>query len=155
MVRQKRKKFLKPHSRRVFIFLFKKKLILTGKKHCGESRRCRNASAGPVQGYDLMGFYWKKFKSTLCCINKNIWFSEFLINCKEKVYLVVCYNKCVFAACFHLNAEKNCNKRTKERKTKTARPIKINFSFWFWVLVLEGKPLSIFSKKKRKKDIYH
>ena len=54
----KTKEILKTHSRRVFIiFLFKKNLILTGKKHCGESRRCHNASTGPVQGYDLMGFY--------------------------------------------------------------------------------------------------
>ena len=31
-----------------FLFFYFKNLILTGKKHCGKSRRYRNASAGPV-----------------------------------------------------------------------------------------------------------
>ena len=30
-----------------FHFFISKNLILTGKNHCGKSRRCRNAYAGP------------------------------------------------------------------------------------------------------------
>ena len=42
------RKFFKTPQEKGFYFLFQKNLVLTGKKHCGESRRCRNASAGPV-----------------------------------------------------------------------------------------------------------
>ena len=37
VVHQKRKRFLKPTSEGFLFFLFQKNLILTGKKHCGES----------------------------------------------------------------------------------------------------------------------
>ena len=44
----KTKTILKTPQQKGFYFFISKHLILTGKKHCGESRRCRNASAGPV-----------------------------------------------------------------------------------------------------------
>ena len=43
----KTKEILKTPQQKGFYFLFQKNLVLTGKKHCGESRRYRNASAGP------------------------------------------------------------------------------------------------------------
>ena len=45
----KTKEILKNPQQKGFYFFISKSLILTGKKHCGESRRCRNASAGPVK----------------------------------------------------------------------------------------------------------
>ena len=38
---------LKTPQQKGFYFFISKNPILTGKKQCGESRRCRNASAGP------------------------------------------------------------------------------------------------------------
>ena len=37
---------LKTPQQKGFYFFVAKNLILTRKKHCGESRRCRNVSAG-------------------------------------------------------------------------------------------------------------
>ena len=44
----KTEEILKTTQQKGFNFFISKFLVLTGKKHWGESRRCRNASAGPV-----------------------------------------------------------------------------------------------------------
>ena len=44
----KTKEIFKTPQQKGFYFFISKNLILTGEKHCGESRRCRNASAGPA-----------------------------------------------------------------------------------------------------------
>ena len=43
----KTEEILKTPQQKGFLFFISKNLILTGKKHCDESRRFRNASAGP------------------------------------------------------------------------------------------------------------
>ena len=43
----KTEEILKTPQQKSFYFFISKNLILTEKKHCSESRRCRNASAGP------------------------------------------------------------------------------------------------------------
>ena len=48
----KTEKILKTPQQKGFYFFISKSLILTGKKHCGESRRCRNASTGVTEKFN-------------------------------------------------------------------------------------------------------
>ena len=55
--------FENPTAEGFLFFFISKNLILTGIKHCGESRRCHNVSTGPVLVSNIMSKYCRIIRS--------------------------------------------------------------------------------------------